>query len=503
VPLVPNPILVEDLASLRPDAAPGAGPAPTVERALRDILGATPARGDGAAFLAALERSFTVTEPASLNGRAPAGEIVPVTTDGRVWTWSPRGYALQADMGSLAGAQASIYRRAQLALEESLPLLDGLEPLIPFEDEEAVAAARGVVRSELQRVVQELGREGGPSVGLIDQLLESLVGQPPAPPPPPSAPRIPADAVGGHLGDLREHFGLNRALINTIEEEQNFTNFLVLSDYVTGLWAEWSDQRPSFLPGGPVFFGTQLVLISRELQVASESVREVYAALDTVLIGEGERATLTLQVGGANVLLGSLLEWADHFLTVDARELIESAGRQGALSLEATLVALEAQVAAFQAAAVPDGSGLPPNFPLLFANVVVHSTLTALRGSLTNLLNQVGALQPPQPVIGFPLQPPAVQQPPFVAGVRLAIDTATFEHVVTVTGANLDQAEVVFSVGGTIVQQVPVVQRVSPFPGAFDYEARVPQANLPAGTYEVFIALQGAHWLIEDAYVVP
>jgi hypothetical protein len=501
VPLVPNPILVEDLASLRPEAAPGAGPAPTVERALREILGASTTPRDGAGFLVALERSFTITDPASLNGRPPDGEVLPLASDGRVWTWSPRGYALQADMGALAGAQASIYRRAQQALEESLPLLEGLEPLIPYEDEEAVAATRGVVRSELSRVVQELGREGGPSVGLVDQLLTSLVGQPPPAPP---APRIPADAVGGHLGDLRDHFGLNRALINTIEEEQNYTNFLVLSDYVTSLWAEWSDQRGSFLPGGPVFFGTQLVVISRELQVASESVREVYAALDTVLIGEGERATLTLQVGGANVLLGSLLEWADHFLSVDARELIESAGRQGALSLEATLAALQAQVAAFQAAADPTGVGLPANFPPLFANVVVHSTLTALGGSLTNLLGLIGALRPPQPVIGFPLRPTAVQQQPFVAGATVAIDPRTSEHVVTISGSELDQAQVVFTENGIPVQQQPVVL-VGPaaFAGGFEFAVRLANALLPTGTYEVFITQDGGNWLIDDAYVVP
>jgi hypothetical protein len=501
VPLVPNPILVEDLASLRPESAPGAGPAPTVERALREILGASTTPRDGAGFLAALERSFTITDPASLNGRAPTGEVLPVSTDGRVWTWSPRGFALQADMGTLAGAQASIHRRAQQALEESLPLLDGLEPLIPYEDEEAVTAARGVVRSELDRAVQELGREGGPSVGLVDQLLTSLVGLPPAAPP---APRIAADAVGGHLGDLREHFGLTRDLINTIEEEQNYTNFLVLSDYVTSLWAEWSDQRGSFLPGGPVFFGTQLVVISRELQVASESVREVYAALDTVLIGEGERAILTLQVGGANVLLGSLLDWADHFLSVDARELIETAGRQGALSLEATLVELQAQVAAFQAAADPTGAGLPANFPPLFANVVVQSTLTALGGSLTNLLGFIRALRPPQPVIGFPLRPTAVQQQPFVTGVTVAIDLRTAEHVVTISGADLDQAEIVFTLNGAVEQQVPLaLTGGAPFTGGLQYEARLPNTALPTGTYEVFITRDGGNWLIEDAYVVP
>jgi hypothetical protein len=500
VPLVPNPILVEDLASLRPDGAPGAGPAPTVERAMREVLGASIKAHDGAAFIAALERSFTIADPAAMNGRAPTGTVLPATGDGRVWTWSPRGFALQADLGALAGAQASLYRRAQQALEESLPLLTGLEPLIPYDDKEAVAAAREVVRSELERVVEELAREGGPSVGLVDQLLTSLVGQAPAL----NAQRIPADAVGGHLGDLRERFGLDRQLVNTIDEEQNFTNFLVLADYITGLWADWGNERGAFTgAGGPPFFGTQLVLISRELQVASESVREVYAALDAVLIGESERATLRRRVGTADVYLGSLLEWTDRFLTVDARHLIETAGRDGALSLEATLQTLSAQVAAFAAVANP---AAPPaaGIPQLFRNVVVHSTLTALQGSLDNLRQFVQALQPAQPVIGFPLRPPAVQQQPFVSGFTIATSKGTRDRVVTVTGADLDLVDVVFVLGNTRRAQRLAPVAPAPAPGApRTWQATFPLRILQRGIWQVLLSRAGADWIVLDQHFVP
>jgi hypothetical protein len=498
VPLVPNPILVEDLASLRPDGAPGAGPAPTVERAMREVLGASISPHDGPAFVAALERSFTIADPAAMNGRAPTGTVLPATGDGRVWTWSPRGFALQADMGALAGAQASLYRRAQQALEESLPLLKGLTPLIPYDDEEAATAAREVVRSELERVVQELASEGGPNVGLVDQLLTSLIGLTPVQPAGQSAPRIPAETVGGHIGDLRERFGLKRELVNTIEEEQDYTNFLILSDYITGLWAEWGDTRDAFTTGKP-FFGTQLVLISRELQVASESVREVYSALDAVLIGQAERATLHIPVGTppAEVFLGSLLEWADRFLTVDGRQLIENAGRQGALSLEPTLVTLAAEVGAFAAAADPNAAAPTPGFPLLFANVVVHSTLTALQGSLNNLLGYVRALLPPQPVLGYPFQPPTI--PPVFSDLEIVSPTKTVPTgvLVRVDGPDLSRVAVTLALGLTRVRRPLVLIPGAPRP----WQAFVPRTELRKGDWDVLLSIGDSEWLVERVSV--
>ena len=47
------------------------------------------------------------------------------------WAWQQRGYAVQADMGALTGAQASIYARARSALDQLLPLLAGLTSLNP------------------------------------------------------------------------------------------------------------------------------------------------------------------------------------------------------------------------------------------------------------------------------------------------------------------------------------------------------------------------------------
>jgi hypothetical protein len=404
--------IVEDIASLRPEYAPGAGPAPTVERALREVLGRSISPSDPAAFLSALERSFT--------------RVRGLTPDTGRWDWTPRGSSLQVDLGALTGGQASLYRRAQRALEEAIPLIAGLEPMIPYDDEEAVAASREVVRSELQRIVEEIGSEGGPSVGLVNQLFEALVGAAPG-----TVPRPDAEHVGGHLGRMRESFGLNRQLVNTVAEEQNFTNFIVLADYVVELWSEWG----SFVASDDVFFGTQLVLIARQLEVSTESIHEVDAALDAVLIGPGERQTLRVPVGDSDAYLGAVLEWADHFLAVDARELIDTAGKDGALSLVPTLRTLSEQIGAF--ADVAASGTLPAGFPTLFRNVVVESTLRSLSGSLDRLLELIGALGDAQPVFGFPLRPPAIAIQPYAADVRVARVAAQAVVVVAVSAVGL------------------------------------------------------------------
>ena len=108
---------------------------------MRDVLGWRPS-ADVGGFQAALAGAFQLQE---VEGHTE-------------WTWQQRGYAVQADMGALTGAQASIYARAKSALEQIQPLLAGLTPinpaLYPPQDLETI---RTVVTAELTELVSELG----------------------------------------------------------------------------------------------------------------------------------------------------------------------------------------------------------------------------------------------------------------------------------------------------------------------------------------------------------
>src|SRR5262249_21693838 len=125
-----------------------------VENSLRDVLGWRPKVADYKGFVAALNHSFTCKE---IERRTEC-----VST--------PRTYAvqIQADLGAITGAQASIYARGKAALDQSLIILGRLYALDPAADPQEVEARRAIVRSEVTELVNELGVEGGPRVQRVD-----------------------------------------------------------------------------------------------------------------------------------------------------------------------------------------------------------------------------------------------------------------------------------------------------------------------------------------------
>src|SRR5262249_33059123 len=117
--------------------------------AIRDVLGWNPRDNDPKGFITALDQSFTLRD---VEGHTE-------------WAWTPRTYAVQTDLsGGITGAPASIYARAKEALDQSLPLLDGLYALASTADADDVEALRSVVRELMKELVEELGNPGGPRV---------------------------------------------------------------------------------------------------------------------------------------------------------------------------------------------------------------------------------------------------------------------------------------------------------------------------------------------------
>jgi SdrD B-like domain len=360
------PVLTEevDLAARAAPPRPGYGAGAvgqTVERTLRDVLGWRPRANDPKGFLAALEQAFTCEE-------------VQGHTECR---WTPRSYAveLQADMGAITGAQASIFARGKAMLDQVLPLLEGLEPLLPDYDPQDTAAIRAIVRSELNELVNEFGVEGGPRVARVDQLLGFLLDR--------TAEFGDAERAGGNLGRLGRLFGLERDRINTIDEERNFTNFLMLADHVVALRRSWDAQRAFFdrsnVQVAP-FLGTQLVLLSRSLEVITESVREVEFALDSVFIGPSERQTLQLSFpSSAPMFLSELLAWVERFAGEEGRQLIDEGGRQGVFTARPTIVLLQSLV---RDAKVPPQD--PTTLPEAYSTQRVQRALQELADQLNN-----------------------------------------------------------------------------------------------------------------------
>jgi hypothetical protein len=416
------PFLTEevDLGGRAGPAQPGGGVGAvgqTVERALRDVLGWRPRASDPKGFQAALLQAFTSEEVAGHTE----------------YHWNPRGYAveIQADLGAVTGAQASLYTRAKAAVDQVLPLLDGLEPLRVDFDPENVSAIRAIVRSQLTELVKELGVEGGPRVQRIDQLFFFLLGDTIVAADP-TARRDP-DQAGGSLGILRDRFGLQRFRINELQEEETFSNFLILVDHVVSLAESWDAQREFFVRGSTLvepFLGTQLVLLSRDLEVIAESVHEVEFALDSVFLGPSERQTLELRFppdpassaglrSGAMVIRSSppmfvseLLSWVERFATEEGRQLIDEGGKQAiAVAFRPTILLLQALVR--QARVAPAGAQDPTRMPDAYRRPRVQRALAELENQLANAAARVEQIRAPNGPVAL-TSPPAstTTQPP-------------------------------------------------------------------------------------------
>ncbi|HEY3625387.1 MAG TPA: hypothetical protein VGL00_03850 [Terracidiphilus sp.] len=345
------PVLTEEVpsevVSRPPSAGGGSGIAPIgkmAENAIRDVLSWRTKVNDPKSFILALNQSFTLKE---VEGHTES-------------TWTPRTYTVQTDMGAITGAQASIYTRAKVALDQSLPLLDGLYALLPTLEQEDLDSMRGMVRSLFTELVNDLGIEGGPRIPRVDQLFSLLLGSP-----------LPTDPerAGGQLGTLRDRFGLKRSFVTTISDEQNLTNYIVLVDYVIGLSNSWNTQKAYFARSGAgtaePFFGTQLVLLSRSLDVVAGAVKDAEFAMDSVFLGAAERQTILLDftsIGAeSSMFVAELLDWIDTAVSKELPAQLQDSGKDAIETLKLVIKNLHGFV---HAAILPQQplKGLPPGY---------------------------------------------------------------------------------------------------------------------------------------------
>lgn len=331
------PILTEEVGYppsplAKPSGIPGGGGSGTssisqmVTKAMGDVLGWKVKAGDTKGFLGALSQSFSLTE-----------------VEGHIESrWTPRTYIVQSDLsGGITGAQASVYTRGKEALDQSLPLLDGLYTLDPEADAEDVTALKAVVKSQFTELVNELGFLGGPRITRVNQYFKLLMIDSDSPFRfPPAAGTslvVDPDQIGGTLGNLRDVLGLsftNQDFVNSVADEQNLSNYRIISDYLTSLAQSWLNNLPFLgLDTQKPFFGTQLVLLSRQLLVVAESVDEVRFTLDSVFVGPAERQSTEVKFTGhpelESLFLEDLLSWIRNFATEEGPSLIQDGGKFG------------------------------------------------------------------------------------------------------------------------------------------------------------------------------
>jgi len=132
---------------------------------------------------------------------------------------------------SISGTQASISKRARQAVDQALPLLDGLVPLKADAGAD-LEAIKAVVRKQMLALVEELGP---PRVSRVGQIFRLLGGTDID-----HVNRVDPNSIGGTLGTLRDQFGFN---CSTQQDEQNLTNFRIIADYIISLAQSWFSVR--------------------------------------------------------------------------------------------------------------------------------------------------------------------------------------------------------------------------------------------------------------------
>lgn len=288
-----------------------AAPGEVAEQTISDMLGWKWREGDTKGFVAALTGSFELKE---VQGHTEA-------------KWTPRGYAIQANLGAVTGGQASLAARARSAVKDALALLDSLRPLRTESDPENAESYRALVRHDLEQIRQEL-ESPLIRVARVDQLFLLLLGNG-------GLAVGGGDLVQGHLGQLRDEFGLVSGKVNTIEEERIQTSFITLVDWVVSLFRGWQDARDKIDPfaqpaGGQPFFGPAVVALSQLLSATASQVDEVVAMLRSVFIQQEDLEVLRVpDPQGGTMSLGGLLRWVREFATFEGAKLIESAGKEG------------------------------------------------------------------------------------------------------------------------------------------------------------------------------
>jgi len=299
-------------------------------RAIGEVLGWKANAADSKGFLGALTQSFSLVE---VEGRTES-------------KWNPKTYTVQTDLaGGITGAQASLYTRAQVAQDKCLPLLDGLYALDPRADPEYVKALREMAKSQITEIVKQFAVVP-PSILRVNTYFHILLGvdRKYLHPDHIASVQTDPDVIGGTLGDIRKIYGIyfrrdheDNPLSNSIEDEQNITNFRVISDYMTSLLLTWLGNfeyfRLTTMDRLPAFLGTQLILISRQFNVIAETVNEVRFALDSVFIGPNERQQLLLEfpdVHGHKIpsmYLEDVLTEIEGTVTDEGPRLIKDGGR--------------------------------------------------------------------------------------------------------------------------------------------------------------------------------
>jgi hypothetical protein len=341
-----------------------------VERALSQVLGRTPGRGsDG--FVNALNGAF----PTDAYGKVmmtPTRSIVSLNGNGNYSNvgngfYSPaslgnspaagNGYspapASSTGVGQLSVEQANLYRQASINAADALRALEALQPFDPIADIDAVEALRGLIRSQINTLVDEFGRIDEPRRERVDTYLDTL------------------DRSVTQLGEqarLIDRFGTAEVFPVTLSDETQVAGFELLQNYAVTLrtifdqFAKTNDIEKNITGRYSERLSRSYIL----LPVLSDSNTSFMAAMDSIGFTASERrsdsalfsilgtprtgnesvnetliklpffstSTLSVNLDEFRLLLPDITvndfnEWVERFATIEAPSILSASGQFG------------------------------------------------------------------------------------------------------------------------------------------------------------------------------
>jgi hypothetical protein len=379
------PLQVFDSNSMPSGGGAGVSTTPsaqaTVDAQMKAVLGRSTGTGGVAGTLAALDRSFQ-----------------PVVSGGvDTWVWQPQSYAVQSDIGAgVTGEQASLARLAASVGDEILPLISGLQPLVPEAkvNPDEIQAAQSIIASSWPGFVNEVGTDGGPRItraaSLVGDAATSLVTLgillatyatgtsladiyplPPGARPVDRAKHVPTQFDWTNPGPRPSGWPApSRNNVVTGDDEANYTNFVIASDrmqmvirvfvslYYEGGQVPTSEDR-----------GFLVTLLQRALGSTGEAADALAAALDSVNLGRDERevifvpgtdpsASTNTPPYAGTLSVEDIVSWAQSFPGQEAAPLLQNAGNVGILSINNRAVDIQTAVEALQTFAPSGPPGL-------------------------------------------------------------------------------------------------------------------------------------------------
>ncbi|MBI5668076.1 MAG: hypothetical protein HZC41_08710 [Chloroflexi bacterium] len=256
-----------------------------VDDAFRDVLGKRIRTEDARSLQSALDRVFSFEE----------------VEGNRIPRWIPPTYSVETELGGeVTGGQASLYHYAHSGVSELKRRAGTFRPLIVDADEDLTHSTRASFLTELDDLLHALGSSIELRPVRIDGSFSRLY---------------------DYLQAIEDAFGFKPNNVQTIEDERALTDFRIARQYLDGIRGAWLSYQQEVTLGG------RLAHLERLLSVVTESIDEVYAALDAIAVGEAERKVLPLTLNGQRITVAELFDWIRLFASSKAPRILKDGVR--------------------------------------------------------------------------------------------------------------------------------------------------------------------------------